>query len=225
MRINKFIAQATGLSRRAADQAIADGRVTRNSRPAAMGDVVAYADVVQLDGQVLQLPATAQTIILNKPRGYICSRNGQGSQTIYDLLPKHLHQLKPVGRLDKDSSGLLVLTDDGQLANQLAHPSSAKQKVYEITLDKPLTDHARAAIASGVPVEDYTSHLQLSISGNNTSETSGRNWCVTMAQGRNRQIRRTFEALGYTVTRLHRTAFGPFSLGQLGIGETQEVTP
>ena len=138
MRINKYIALSTGLSRRAADAAILDGRVTVDEQPASSGMKVSATTVVTLDGTVLSRPAATQTIMLNKPVGYVCSRDGQGSQTIYELLPADLHSLKPVGRLDKDSSGLLLLTNDGTLANQLTHPRYEKIKEYIVQLNKPL---------------------------------------------------------------------------------------
>ena len=129
MRINKFVALATGMSRRTADQAIAEGRVAVNGRPPTAGQQVTDEDQINLDGQTLQKPA-ATTIMMNKPVGYVVSRDGQGSQTIYDLLPEEYQGLKPIGRLDKDSSGLLLLTNDGTLAQELTHPKYHKQKVY-----------------------------------------------------------------------------------------------
>jgi pseudouridine synthase len=150
--------------------------------------------------------------MLHKPVGYVCSRDGQGSKTIYDLLPTKLHQLKPVGRLDKDSSGLLLLTNDGELANRLTHPSFEKEKVYEISLDKPLARPDRAQIEQGVLLEDGLSKLQVKPLGNE-------HWQVTMREGRNRQIRRTFSALGYRLQALHRTQFGTYRLGRIAPGE------
>src|SRR5436190_1625361 len=134
MRINQFIARATGMSRRAADKVIQQGRVTVNNTPVSSGQNVAETDQVHLDGKPLKIKATT-TIVLNKPVGYVCSRDGQGSPTVYDLLPQTLHHLKPVGRLDKDSSGLLLMTNDGNLANELTHPRNQKQKVYQITIN------------------------------------------------------------------------------------------
>lgn len=209
MRINKFVAQATGISRRAADSAIRQGRVQLNSSTAALGDEVIMSDKVSLDGNVIT-PATKLTIILNKPTGYVTSRKGQGSKTIYDLLPEEFHSLKPIGRLDKDSSGLLVLTNDGELANQLTHPKYFKTKVYKIELDKPLEPlHQQIITDHGIELDDGKSRLGLH------KLDSGLSWQVTMSEGRNRQIRRTFEALGYRVVKLHRVTFGPYQLSQL----------
>ncbi len=211
MRINKFVATATGLSRRAADRAITDQRVLVNNQIASIGLQVSISDSVTLDGGVIKLPELATTIILNKPVGYVCSRSGQGSQTIYSLLPAKLHYLKPVGRLDKNSSGLLVMTNDGVLANQLTHPRYAKTKVYEVSLDKALQSADQQMVTNkGVQLSDGPSKFLLTSLG-----SQGISWQVTMQEGRNRQIRRTFSALGYNVQRLHRTNFGSYSLGDL----------
>lgn len=214
MRINRYIAVSTGLSRRASDQLIVEGRVTVNNQPVQAGQQVQDGDIVTLDGKVVKVKART-TIMLHKPVGVVVSRNGQGSQTIYDLLPAELHTLKPVGRLDKDSSGLLLLTNDGQLANELTHPSYMKQKQYEVGLDKPLTDTDKHQIEHGVDLEDGPSRLQLE--GNSTK------WLVTMGEGRNRQIRRTFAALGYEVKQLHRIQFGDYKLGKLSAGDYQQL--
>lgn len=214
MRINKFVALATGMSRRAVDKAIANGRVLLNGRIAKMGQDVTSQDSVRLDNHEL-VPTTNQTIILNKPAGYVVSRDGQGNPTIYDLLPRKYHGLKPVGRLDKDSSGLLLLTNDGKLANELTHPSFQKEKVYHVELNQTLTPKDKFKIERGVELEDGKSALQL--------DGQGKDWKVTMHEGRNRQIRRTFASLGYTVTKLHRLKFGDYELDVLEIGKTKEI--
>lgn len=215
MRLNVFIAQATGLSRRAADSVVAEGRVTINGAISSPGQQVAPTDSVSLDGQVLTPPKQLPTIMLNKPVGYVCSRDGQGSKTVYELLPAEWHHLKPVGRLDKTSSGLLLMTADGQLANELTHPRNQKTKRYVVQLLKPLTLHDKKAIERGVMLDDGLSHLKL--------EGAARQWHVTMHEGRNRQIRRTFAALGYTVDTLKRTQFGPYQLGSLSVGTYRVV--
>jgi pseudouridine synthase len=205
MRINKFIAAATGLSRRAADEAMASGRVRVNGLPPKTGQNINGTDSVLLDGQQLKLLAP-QTILLHKPIGYVVSRDGQGSRTVYELLPSALHHLKPVGRLDKNSSGLLLLTSDGELAQRLTHPRYQKTKTYEIQLDKPLVTPDQQRIERGVQLEDGLSRLKLNNIGDDT------HWRVQMHEGRNRQIRRTFAALGYEITTLHRTTFGDYHL-------------
>jgi 23S rRNA pseudouridine2605 synthase len=220
MRINKFIALATGVSRRAADTLIAEERVEFNGNPAIVGNDVGPSDTVSLDGDILRVGGETITVMLNKPIGYVVSRDGQGSKTIYELLPPELHHLKPVGRLDKDSSGLLLLTDDGALAHELTHPSFQKVKVYEIGLRKPLAPLHRQMISDhGVMLEDGNSKLQLE----RLQEDNDKAWKVTMHEGRNRQIRRTFNSLGYDVVKLHRTHFGAYSLKALPSGSFESV--
>ncbi|HUD81642.1 MAG TPA: pseudouridine synthase [Patescibacteria group bacterium] len=209
MRINRFVATATGLSRRAADKVIKSGQVIIDDKVATLGQEVDIDSIVSLNNQILSLPQAA-LIMLNKPAGYVVSREGQGSQTIYSLLPQNLASLKPVGRLDKDSSGLLLLTNDGQLAQILTHPKYQKTKVYRIVLGKDLAAGDQRKIESGVNLDDGVSWFQL--------EGDKNNWIATIGEGRNRQIRRTFSKLGYTVTRLHRIKFGPFELSNLQSG-------
>ncbi len=219
MRINKFVAQVSGLSRRAVDRAIQENRVTINQRRAKLGDEVIESDTVTLDNRPITPAVKTLTIMLNKPVGYVCSRDGQGSQTVYDLLPAEHHVLKSVGRLDKSSSGLLLLTNDGDLANQLTHPRYAKTKVYEVGLDKSLQPlHQQMINDTGIQLEDGRSQLTLQ-----KLDEAGRDWRVAMQEGRNRQIRRTFEALGYRVTKLHRTHFGPYGLDQMAPTQRYKV--
>lgn len=220
MRLNKYLASATGMSRRAADKAIEWGRVTINGTVAETGQQVGEADEVALDGKVVTATSEVVTIIFNKPVGYICSRDGQGGKTIYDLLPESVHHLKPIGRLDKNSSGLLLLTNDGDLAHQLTHPSFKKTKIYKIALNKPLAPLHRQMISeNGVMLNDGASKLQLE----RINDQDNSNWKVVMFEGRNRQIRRTFESLGYSVVKLHRTQFGNYVLGNLKPGTYQPL--
>lgn len=209
VRLNKYIASSTDLSRRAADEAIAQNRVRVNGELPAPGQQVSGSDSVTLDGREITPSAQKLTIILNKPYGYVCSRDGQGSHTVYDLLPPELHALNSVGRLDKDSSGLLLMTTDGDLHHQLTHPSFEKVKIYEIALDKPLEPLHRQMISEyGIGLSDGVSKLQL----DRLKDGDETQWRVTMHEGRNRQIRRTFESLGYRIVRLHRTHFGDYRL-------------
>jgi 23S rRNA pseudouridine2605 synthase len=231
MRLNVFLAQHTTLSRRSADTAIAEGRVAINGQVASLGQTVdETADRVALDGRAITPSVKTMTIMLNKPVGYVCSKAGQGSKTIYALLPDELHHLNPVGRLDKDSSGLLLMTNDGQLANQLTHPRYQKTKIYEVHLDKPLTDSDVHKLSQGIVLEDGISKLgvqQLEISNQKLAENeplvSNSYFQITMTEGRNRQIRRTFESLGYQVRALHRTNFGNYSLGSLRSAQYKAV--
>lgn len=210
MRINKYVAAASSLSRRSADLAIADGRVSVNDQAVTAGYQVNAGDRVKLDGKDLVIDKTC-TIALNKPTGYVVSRDGQGSKTVYDLLPDEFQNLNPVGRLDKGSSGLLLLTNDGELAQELTHPSKQKKKIYDIELYLPLQATDAESIRQGVQLQDGISKLDI--------KGSGKTWQVTMHEGRNRQIRRTFEEVGYTVAKLHRIQFGDYRLGDLASGK------
>lgn len=222
MRINKYVALATGMGRRAADHVIDEGRVLVNGESPSVGQGVTEDDVVSLDGAVITAAVDTATILLNKPTGYVCSRDGQGSRTIYDLLPQELHHLKPVGRLDKDSSGLLLMTNDGDLAHELTHPSRQKTKVYEVELSKQLQPLHRQMISDhGVTLDDGLSRLELE----RQQDGDDRRWNVRMHEGRNRQIRRTFASLGYTVVKLHRTNFGPYQLQDIPSGNYISLNP
>ena len=221
-RLNKFIARATGLSRRQADQIISEHRVKVNGQAAQIGQPVCAGDTVQLDGTELRLPVKRTLLLLNKPIGYVCSRRAQAAnvQTIYRLLPPEYQALKTVGRLDKDSSGLILLTDDGDLAQLLTHPRHAKQKQYQVQLDRPLSlAHQQMINDFGLVLADGLSRLTLSqLSPDQTC------WQVTMSEGRNRQIRRTFSALGYQTIRLHRTEFGDYDLpDDLSAGKWRQI--
>lgn len=260
-RLNKHIALARGISRRAADDLIEQGKVTINTTPATLGARFdPAADHVFIDGKALEEKPAFRYIAFHKPVGYVCSRRAQGdSPTIYSLLPSELHTLKPVGRLDRNSSGLILLTNDGDFAYHMTHPKFYKTKVYEVTLDHPLQPLHRQMISDfGVMLPDGKSKFELgrlntdalvrvathggaptfeksdfSKEGANvstgpvapsdtTKEKDGSVpdtfWRITMSEGRNRQIRRTFAALGYTVTALHRTHFGNYSLGDIKPG-------
>lgn len=220
MRINKFVALASGMSRRAADEAISSRRVLVNGDQPQTGQDITEADTVTLDDKPIAVPTETVTIMLNKPVGYVCSRNGQGSKTVYDLLPPEFHNLKPVGRLDKDSSGLLLLTNDGDLAHKLTHPSFAKQKVYEIMLDKTLEPLHRQMIQDhGVKLQDGVSKFSIE----RQNQQNDARWLVTLHEGRNRQIRRTFAALDYTVLRLHRIQFGSYLINDLELGTYKPI--
>ncbi|HEX9595208.1 MAG TPA: pseudouridine synthase [Candidatus Saccharimonadales bacterium] len=215
MRINKFIASSLGVSRRQADAMIAAGRVAIDGQPAELGRTVGDDNLVTLDGKPLA-PAAKIYILLNKPVGYVSSRRGQGAETVYSLLPDDFRTLKSAGRLDKNSSGVLLMSNDGDFAQQMTHPKYKKSKEYEISLDKELKDVDKQVIEDGVDIGDGQSRLKF-------AGGEGKDWQVTLSEGRNRQIRRTFAALGYEVERLHRTRFGSYGLEGLESGEFKQV--
>ena len=224
MRLNKFIALSLGVSRRKADELIEQGEILVNGDRAVLGRQISQSDSVLYNSQELHIQPK-KLILLHKPVGYLCSRASQGGiPTIYELLPTSLHHLKPVCRLDKDSSGLILLTNDGDFAHQMTHPSFYKMKRYLVTLDQPLQPLHRQMINDfGVQLPDGPSRLTLE----RQHDGDDRRWIIQMSEGRNRQIRRTFAALGYTVKKLHRTDFGNYSIGEIKRGEFQEsnLTP
>lgn len=219
-RLNKFLALALGVSRREADELISAGQILINGQTATLGARLNAEDQVTYQGKAL-IQLAKQCLLMNKPVGYVCSRRQQGdAPTIYSLLPNELHHLKPVGRLDKDSSGLILLTNDGDMAHRMTHPSFVKQKRYLVTLNRALEPLHRQMISDfGIDLPDGRSQLTLS----RQHDEDDKRWIVEMSEGRNRQIRRTFIALGYTVTKLHRTNFGEYSLGDIKRGEYQFI--
>jgi len=205
-----------GISRREADDLIEHGHVKVNGAKVTLGARFEQGDDITIRNQPLGESVAFEFLALHKPIGYVSSRKQQGeTQTIYSLLPDHYHHLKPVGRLDKDSSGLMLLTNDGDFAYQMTHPKFYKTKIYEVSLDLPLAPlHQQIIGDHGIQLDDGPSQLVLERVSDDRKD-----WIVTMHEGRNRQIRRTFNALGYTVTKLHRTDFGHYTIGDIKPGE------
>lgn len=220
MRLNQFIAATSALSRRAADTAIAAGRVTVNDQPATLGLTIDPAsDRICLDDQPLTPPDSHTYLLFHKPTGYISSRTRQGdTPTLYELLPPEYQNLRFTGRLDRDSSGLMILSDDGTFIHQYTHPSFGKDKHYQLTLDRPIADPDLTRLTTGVMLEDGPSRLTI-------LAAQGTHLTVSLQEGRNRQIRRTLAALGYHVDVLHRTHIGPYQLGDLQPGMWHSFTP
>lgn len=221
IRLNKYLALQQGVSRREADNLIAEGRVRINDEQATLGARFLPTDTIFVDGKPLNGAVEFQYYLIHKPVNYVCSRKKQGdNDTIYSIVPKDLHHLNPVGRLDKDSSGLLLLTNDGDFAYQMTHPKFYKTKRYEIKLDRDLEPlHHQMINDFGVALEDGPSKLTLT----SLHEGNKKDWEVVMSEGRNRQIRRTFAALGYTVIGLHRTHFGNYSLGDISPADVKKI--
>jgi 23S rRNA pseudouridine2605 synthase len=219
-RLNKYLAFQLGVSRREADNSIAAGHVKVNGTPAILGGRFEESDTITFKGKPFQKKVAYTYLLLNKPIGYVSSRKQQGEvPTLYSLIPEQYHALKPVGRLDKDSSGLLLLTDDGDFAYNMTHPKFYKVKTYEVSLDTDLAPlHQQMISDFGIELEDGPSKLSLE------KRDSAKDWLVTMHEGRNRQIRRTFSSLGYTVVDLHRISFGTYTLDTLKPGEFKETS-
>ena len=234
IRLNKFLAERLGISRRVADDLIAAGRVEVNGKVAVLGARIHENDKVVSEGKPVSTGEFNYTYLaFNKPVGYVCSRKKQGdADTIYSLLPEKFQDLKTVGRLDKDSSGLILLTNDGDFSFQMTHPKFVKTKTYVVVLDRALEPlHQQMISDFGVNLPDGISKLTLtSLADGHATDSIDQNgdysrlrFLVEMSEGRNRQIRRTFEALGYMVRELHRISFGNYQLGDLKNGEFKEI--
>lgn len=242
IRLNKFLAERLGVSRREADELIAVGKVLIDKKPAILGARIDKNSKVCYNEKIIPFETDYLYVAFNKPVGYVCSRRAQGdTPTLYELLPKEYQKLKTVGRLDKDSSGLILLTNDGDFAYQMTHPKFHKEKVYEVTLDRPLEPlHQQMISDYGVMLDDGPSKFAVitstgDIAGGTPAahrrkpSTVGEaamagpvertHFTVILAEGRNRQIRRTFAALGYRVIALHRVQFGKYQLSGLKPGK------
>jgi 23S rRNA pseudouridine2605 synthase len=223
MRVQRALARAGGMSRREADRAVAEGRVTINGAQAAIGQLVDSAhDVVAVDGTpvVIQVPAH-HWVVLHKPGGTMTTRRDPaGRPTVFDLVPQ-VPGLVYVGRLDYMTEGVMLLTTDGEAAHALTHPSRGVERTYVATVRGDAVTAAREA-RRGVELEDgmvYPVDVQVRALGQ-------RRWALelTLAEGRNREVRRLCELLGLQVERLVRTRFGPVRLGELPVGTTRPLT-
>ena len=207
MPLNKYIAHAGISGRREAAELVKAGHVAVNGDTVLEpGYKVKYKDVVRLKGKVLQLQVTPVYILLNKPKDYICTANDpEGRKTVLDIIKNATTQrMFPVGRLDRNTTGVLILTNDGDLAQKLTHPSYEIKKIYEVTLDKPVTKADMESIAAGVELEDgFIAADAVSYLSNTSKNVIG----IEIHSGRNRIVRRIFEHLGYDVRHLDRVMF------------------
>lgn len=226
LRLQKYLAQAGIASRRASAQRIQDGRVSVNgetiTEPGHAVDV--ERDEIVVDGNTVTLPSGNRTIILNKPRGYICSSSSAQGKTVFDLIDGISERLFPVGRLDKNSEGLLLLTDDGDLANRLTHPSFEHSKRYEVTVSGNVTEEALATLNRSMTIDDYETrpaHVTLE----QQRRESGKSMLVVeLQEGRNRQIRKMCETVGLRIHRLVRTHVNDLTLQDLRPGQWRDLT-
>lgn len=218
-RLNKFLAERLGVSRREADDLVVDGKILVNGKTGILGQRIDKNDKVCYNEKIIPFASSLVYLALNKPVGYVCSRKQQGENpTLYDLLPEKYKTLKTVGRLDRDSSGLILLTNDGDFAFKMTHPKFFKTKIYDVTLDRALEPlHQQMINDFGVEIGDGISKLGLFRLNDERTKFE-----VTMHEGRNRQIRRTFMALGYKVVALERKVFGKYQLAGLKPGEFVE---
>ena len=222
-RIQKIIAARGLCSRRAAEELLRAGRVTRNGKTAALGDSAEPGDVLLVDGRPLPEPPEPVYLMLHKPRGYVTTLSDErGRKTVRELTAGCGCKVVPVGRLDMDSEGLLLLTNDGALANALMHPSHRVDKVYRV-LVAGYAPGKETLLARPVVLDGYRiAPPGVRLLGSRGEEASLE---VTIHEGRNRQVRRMCELAGLTVRRLKRVAEGPLTLGGLPAGAWRYLTP
>ena len=222
IRINRFLAKCGLGSRRACEKYINSGRVTVNGVivTALSFQVNPDKDNVLIDGQPASILEKEHNIILNKPKGYIVSREAQGGKSVFDLLKGFPKNLQYAGRLDADSEGLLFLSTNGEIILRLTHPRYKTSKIYLVTTDRLLTEEALSHFRKGVALDDGTTQpAQIDL-----IRDAPPGYRIILHEGRNRQIRRMMEALGYKVFRLTRVAFGLLNLGNLKRGDFRPLT-
>jgi 23S rRNA pseudouridine2605 synthase len=216
VRLNAYLARAGVASRRAADELIKAGRVTVNGAPGQLNTFVESRDRVEVDGTPVSLQRLAY-ILLHKPAGVVTTAHDpQGRPTVVDLVP-HEPRVVPVGRLDADTTGALLLTNDGPLAHRLAHPRYGVEKTYVAEVDGIPTDETLRALADGIDLDDgRTAPARVRRIAPTTIE-------LVIHEGRNRQVRRMFDVVGHPVTHLHRSAYAGLTLDELDPGEWREL--
>ena len=225
-RIQKVLADQGICSRREAERLIAAGKVKVNGHPVSLGDKMdPDYDKVSIDGKNVRIVRKRQYtyIMLHKPRGYLTTRSDdRGRKTVMELVADVPAMLRPVGRLDKDSEGLLLMSDDGAFINLLTHPSGGVGKLYRVTVNPRATEEQIVTMASGVVLDDGV-RTQPCVIHVVTDEPGRTVLEITLHEGRNRQIRRMCSAVGLQVVRLKRSAEGPVKLGMLQPGEYREL--
>ena len=226
MRLQKYLSQAGIASRRASEQLIADGRVTVNgAKVTTPGQKVeSDSDTITFDGNLVQLTTTYKTIMLYKPRGYICSSSESQGKTVFELLENIDLRLYPIGRLDKDSEGLLLLTNYGELANKLTHPRYNQHKTYQVTVSGNMSDATLSALNKPMIIDNYKIRPVKVYISEQRSRSGKTVLTFELKEGRNRQIRKMCEAVDLRIHRLTRTKLHSLTLGDLHPGEWRDLT-
>lgn len=225
MRLQKYLAECGIASRRAAEKLILDGRVSVNGETASLGmSVDENADTVEVDGRPVKQEAEQVVIMLYKPRGVVSTASDpEGRPTVQQYFSDIPYRLYNVGRLDLNSEGLLLMTNNGELCNRLTHPKFMVEKTYYAVCDGKLTLQQREALTNGVMLDDgMTAPARINYTTENQKGDTGIS--ITIHEGRNRQIRRMLEAVGHKTLRLKREGFGPLTLGELRSGEWRYLT-
>ena len=220
LRLQAFLARAGVASRRASEELIASGRVSVNGHTVtAMGTKVRPGvDKVQVDGMDVA-PSEQVWVALHKPPGYVTTRKDNwGRKTIYELIPERFHSLFHVGRLDRDSEGLLLLTNDGDTANRLLHPRYGTTKEYLADVEGKVGNDALRQLLDGVELEDGLAQAE-EVSRLHQTDVNTFRLRVVLREGKKREVRRMLEAVGHPVVRLIRRRFGPVELGELPLGK------
>lgn len=224
MRLQKYLAEAGVGSRRACEALIASGRVTVNGVQAGVGMSVEESDTVMLDGKPVRPEEERVVVLLYKPRGVVStSDDPQGRRTVQEFVKEYPQRLFNVGRLDLNSEGLLLMTNDGELSYRLTHPKFLVEKTYYAIVDGKLTASQIASLTNGVELEDGMT-APAKVERVRPTQRGDTSFLITIHEGRNRQVRRMAEAVGHRVLRLKRERFGPFSLGDLKPGEGKRLT-
>lgn len=224
MRINKFLAEQGIASRRGGDEIIAEGRVSINGKTAKAGDEVTPSDVVELDGKMLSHKVKYEYYMLNKPKGCVCTvKDDKGRKTVMDFLPATSARVVPVGRLDYDTEGLLILTNDGDLAFRLTSPKSEIPKTYLVRIEGGITEKELNRLRAGVEIEKgvLTKKCRIRVVETNKSFTKLN---VVLTEGKNREIRKMFEVVGKQVDFLKRIMIGELRLTGLDRGQARKLT-
>ncbi len=224
MRINKFLADKGVASRRHADEMIVAGRITVNGVVATLGANVEDTDEVMVDGVALEISEKKEEYyLMNKPKGVVCTvSDDRGRKTVMDLLPETIGRVFPVGRLDYSTEGLLILTNDGDLAYRLTHPMTEIPKTYMAKIEGTLTEKDLNPIRSGVELDGVlTKKCKAHIVETNKAYTKVH---IIITEGKNRQVRRMFESIGKTVSLLRRVSIGQLKLTGLDRGEIRPLT-
>ncbi|MCL2053438.1 MAG: rRNA pseudouridine synthase [Oscillospiraceae bacterium] len=225
IRLQKIIAESGLCSRRKAEEYIRLGKVKVNGRPVKLGDGAYFKDIITVDGERVyrEKKRKLSYIMMNKPRGYVTSMSDElGRKCVTELLKGVSGRVYPVGRLDKNSEGLLLFTNDGAFAHDIMHPGRMVSKTYRVTVRPNITDEQLISLSEGVEIDGRKT---LPANVNVLNHEAGRVVLqIVIKEGRNRQVRKMCEAVGLEVARLRRTAIGPLKLGMLKPGEHRELT-
>lgn len=228
MRLQKYMADCGVASRRKSEEFITMGRVTVNAQVVTeLGTQVEDGDVVTFDGKLIQPEKRRQYIMLNKPQGVVTTLSDpQGRKTVRDLIDDIPERIYPMGRLDYDTEGLLLLTNDGEMVQNITHPSKEVEKLYAVRVRGPLTDQALGRLENGVTLDDghRTAPATVTLLPDDAAHMGQKNLTIAVHEGHNRLVRRMFDAVGAQVVYLRRERIGSLSLGHLKVGTWRHLS-